>query len=201
METRNTTSGGTDSLGYDRKIDLKVLFEGRPSVLAIIGTLIRAVLLLAIAGFLVFYRIEKLIPLAEKLIPGEKIPWDVVHKISDYSVIGGCALAVLVLLHILKRVIQLKLTSYLVTTDRIEWERGLIRRKIDNIDLFRVRDIQLYRSLFELILGIGTIKLFTSDKSDPEFYLKSIRNPRRVYEMLKKASLDADRRRGVVHIE
>ena len=67
--------------------------------------------------------------------------------------------------------------------------------------MFRVIDLRLQRSLLDCIAGIGTVTLFTKDQTDPEFNFYKIRKPRRLYDILKKASLDADRKQGVIHIE
>ena len=67
--------------------------------------------------------------------------------------------------------------------------------------MFRVIDLRLHRSLLDCMLGIGTVTLITKDESDPEFSFKKIGRPRALYDILKKASLDADRKQGVIHIE
>jgi uncharacterized membrane protein YdbT with pleckstrin-like domain len=93
------------------------------------------------------------------------------------------------------------MTHYEVTAERIEWSRGIFDRRVDNLDMFRVIDLRLRRSLLDCILGIGTVGLITTDKTDPEFTFEKIRNSRRLYDVIKKASLDADRRDRVIHLE
>lgn len=90
---------------------------------------------------------------------------------------------------------------YEVTADRIEWSRGILDRRVDNLDMFRVVDLKLRRTLLDCIVGIGTVGLITNDKTDPEFTFEKIRNSRKLYDIIKKASLEADRQRGVVHLE
>ena len=194
MDINNKKNSDSISFGHDQEIDAKVLFKVSPSLLAIIGTFVYSIVLFGISVFLILFRIEAFLPM-------DSIPIQITNRIPQLRIVMGVILASVVVLHIITKIIIVKLTSYLVTTDRIEWERGLIRRRIDNIDLFRIYDMQLHRTLLELILRIGTIKLFTSDRTDPEFALKDIRSPRRLYNVLKKASLDSDRRRGVVHFE
>ena len=43
--------------------------------------------------------------------------------------------------------------------------------------------------------------LITKDKTDPEFEFQKVKKPRALYDVLKKASLEADRKQGVIHIE
>jgi membrane protein YdbS with pleckstrin-like domain len=116
-------------------------------------------------------------------------------------IIAGLGLAALVLSVFLMKVVKLKMTYYEVTVERIEWSRGILDRKVDNLDMFRVVDLKLRRSLLDCMLGIGTVGLITTDKTDPEFTFEKMRHSRRLYDTIKKASLAADRRDGVIHIE
>ena len=56
-------------------------------------------------------------------------------------------------------------------------------------------------SLLDCIVGVGTVALVTTDKTDPKFVFEKVRNCRLLYDSIKKASLEADRRTGVVHLE
>jgi len=120
---------------------------------------------------------------------------------GKYRLIAGLGLAALVLLILLLKMIKLKMTCYEVTADRIEWSRGIFDRKVDNLDMFRVIDLKMRRTLFDCIVGVGTVSLVTTDKTDPEFTFEKIRNSRRLYDIIKKASLKADKQRGVIHLE
>jgi hypothetical protein len=97
--------------------------------------------------------------------------------------------------------LRLKMTRYEVTADRIEYSRGLVERAVDNLDMFRVIDLKLRRSLLDCVLGIGRVELITTDKTDPEFAFEKMRHSRRLYDTIKKASLEADRRDSVIHLE
>jgi len=79
--------------------------------------------------------------------------------------------------------------------------RGIFDRHVDNIDMFRVIDLKLRRSLIECILGIGTVVIITKDESDPEFEFVKVRQCRYLYDTLKEAGLKADKKRGVLHLE
>jgi hypothetical protein len=118
-----------------------------------------------------------------------------------YRIVAGLGLAALVILILLMKMARLKTTCYEVSADRIEWSRGILDRSVDNLDMFRVIDLKLRRSLLDCIVGIGTVTIMTTDKSDPEFTFEKIRNPRKLYDVIKKASLDADRRSNAVHLE
>ena len=120
---------------------------------------------------------------------------------GEYRVIAGAGLGVLVVLIFILKVITLKMIYYEVSSERIEWSRGILDRRVDNLDMFRVIDLRLRRSLLDCILGIGTVSLITKDKTDPDFAFKKVRNCRKLYDIIKTSSLEADRRNGVIHLE
>jgi uncharacterized membrane protein YdbT with pleckstrin-like domain len=121
--------------------------------------------------------------------------------VGQYRVIAGLALGTVVVLILLLKVVKLKMVYYEVTDERIEWSRGILDRRVDNIDMFRVIDLKMRRSLLDCIFGVGTVALITTDKTDPEFVFEKMRHSRVLYDIIKRASLEADRRTGVVHLE
>ncbi len=114
---------------------------------------------------------------------------------------AGALFVVVALMKILYKALYLKSILYQITPDRIEWNRGVFNRKVDNLDMFRVIDIKLHRSLLDRLLGIGKVTLMTQDKTDPVFEFEKVRRPRELYDYIKSASLVADRKHGVVHLE
>jgi len=77
-------------------------------------------------------------------------------------------------------------TKYSLSEDRIFLETGLFTTNLDEILLYRIRDISLRITLWQRIFGVGTVKLVSSDKSTPELELKNIRHPRDVKELIHK---------------
>lgn len=177
----------------DTQDEESLRFEARPSLWALFGTIVRGLFLLAVALVFIFYPLERLF--SPELSDAQAITF------SRYRVIAGLVLVGLVVLNLFVRILWLKSIRYEVTTDRIEWSRGIFNRKIDNTDMFRVVDLKLRRSLLDCIVGTGSVSLETTDKTDPQFTFRKVKNPRRLYDVIKKASLDADQRRGVIHIE
>jgi len=211
----------------DKKTGDSTLFEGRPSLWAMTGSAIRGLFFLGIAAFLMFYPLEELsifqqienpaLPAGDALTEPaleSEIAEDAAEEASRltlseqqlllfrrYRIVAGLGLVILVMLILLMKMVKLKMTRYEVSAERIEWSRGILDRKVDNLDMFRVIDLKLRRSLFDCIVGVGMVALITTDKTDPEFTFEKIRNSRRLYDVIKKASLDADRRNRVVHME
>lgn len=213
--------------GQDKKQTDKLLFKGRPSLWGLTGAVIKGLVFLGLAVFLIVYPLEELSAfvlnetsvsddyseLTEELsdsgvaeaLPQEQPEFGLTDEqklmFGKYRVLAGSGIAVLVVLILLVKVIRLKCIYYQVSTDRIEYSRGILDRRIDNLDMFRVVDLRMRRSLFDCIFGIGTVTLITTDKTDPEFTFEKIHNCRRLYDIIKKASLDADQKQGVIHLE
>ncbi len=56
-------------------------------------------------------------------------------------------------------------TTYRVTDQRLVLTRGLFVRSVDEIELYRVKDVRLSYSLLNRIADIGTITLSSSDQT------------------------------------
>jgi membrane protein YdbS with pleckstrin-like domain len=181
----------------DEETDDNILFAGRPSLWGIASAMVKGSIFIVIAWLLVKFPLEDM---ANNLLD-LKLTENQAFAIGHYRVLAGFALGALVVLILLLKTLKLKMIRYEVTADRIEWSRGILDRRVDNIDMFRVIDLKMRRSLLDCILGIGTVALMTTDKSDPEFVFEKVRHSRDLYDIIKKASLEADRKTGVVHLE
>ena len=177
----------------DQQAPDNVLFRGRPSLWGLVGQAMRALFFLTIAAFLFVYPVEN--------VSWFELTGSQALSFAGYREMAAIALAALVTLGLLIKAVKLKMIYYEVTAERVEWGRVIFDRRVDNLDMFRVIDLRMRRSLLDCIFGIGTVTLITTDKTDPEFVFERIRRPRRLYDIIKKASLEADRRSGVVHLE
>ena len=174
-----------------------ILFAGRPSLWGLAPAVVKALLLLAVAWLLIKLPLESWANSVFAL----KLTANQAFAISRYRVMAGFGLGVVVVLILLLKALRLKMIYYEVNADRIEWNRGILDRRVDNIDMFRVIDLKMRRSLLDCLVGVGTVVLTTTDKSDPQFVFEKVRYCRDLYDAIKKASLDADRKTGVVHLE
>lgn len=78
----------------------------------------------------------------------------------------------------------LSFTKYSFSESRLFIEKGFFTTVHEELYLFRVRDIRVTRTLWDKIFGCGTVTLFSSDKSDPQLELRSIKDPMAVKEQL-----------------
>jgi membrane protein YdbS with pleckstrin-like domain len=91
-------------------------------------------------------------------------------------------------------------TRYRVTTRTIDIERGVLARKIDTIQLWRVRDVEFHQTLSQRMFGLGTIRLVTHDATNPETSLVGVADARTVFEEVKRAAEVAGQQRNVVGV-
>ena len=78
----------------------------------------------------------------------------------------------------------LSFSRYALSEDRLFTQTGALSLRDDELLLYRVRDISLTRSLGQRIFGVGTVTVYSSDKSSPEVMLKNVKNPYDVKELI-----------------
>lgn len=79
-----------------------------------------------------------------------------------------------------------KYQTYTLTTQRLRFERGVLNKTIDEIELYRIKDTQLHQTVIDRMLGIGTIEILSSDETNPRLFLPKIGSPAGVREQLRQ---------------
>jgi uncharacterized membrane protein YdbT with pleckstrin-like domain len=88
--------------------------------------------------------------------------------------------------------------TYRITTRRIVVESGVLSKKLEQIDLYRVADYTVERPFGQRIMGTGNLLLKTFDKTTPELNVMSIKTDVvRLYERVRAATEADKARRGV----
>jgi len=94
-----------------------------------------------------------------------------------------------------------KLTcKYQLTTQRFIHETGLLKRVTDRIEVIDIDDVSVEQRLIERLVGVGTIKLVSSDRSHPKLLMPGIENVKEVASQIDDLRRKERRRRGL-HIE
>ena len=85
-----------------------------------------------------------------------------------------------------KRILGMPLsfTRYAMSKDRLFLSEGFFSIKDDEILLYRVRDIDTSRNLWQRLFGVGTVVVMSSDKSMPTLVLKNIKDPIGIKELI-----------------
>jgi hypothetical protein len=111
------------------------------------------------------------------------------------------ALVVIAILVVLVPIVIQKTTRYRITNYRIDFERGVLSKNIDTLELWHVEDIQFHQSLWDRLLGVGVIRVISRDETTPVLILHGVPNPRPVFESLKQRIIAVKRQRGVVKMD
>ena len=89
---------------------------------------------------------------------------------------------------------------YLLSTQRFIHESGILRRVNNRIEVLDMDDITFEQGLLERFSGVGTIRIMSHDRSDPELELRGIEKVQEVARLIDDARLAERRRRGL-HVE
>jgi uncharacterized glyoxalase superfamily metalloenzyme YdcJ len=87
--------------------------------------------------------------------------------------------------------------EYVLTNERVKVIHGLLSRRIENFELVRIQDIDFKQNVGERMMGIGDIFIRGSDPSNPDVTLRNVAKPEEVYEILRRAWMDARKRHGL----
>jgi len=87
-------------------------------------------------------------------------------------------------------------TRYYLTGEKLIRIKGLFNTVEDEVKLYRVTDFALTRSFGQKILGLGTLKVLSSDKTCPTLDLLNIKKSNAVKELISKlVEEERDRKR------
>lgn len=75
------------------------------------------------------------------------------------------------------RYLNIRCTQYELTTQRLRTSHGILSKRIDELELYRVKDIALRKPLLMRLLRMGDIELTTSDHSSPMVLIRAVRQP------------------------
>lgn len=129
------------------------------------------------------------------LIAGFALGFD--GRMWFWALAANAALWIVLLL----RLVYLQLSvQYRLTAQRFVHERGLLWRQQDRIETIDIDDVTVRQGPVQRMLGVGTVRIVSSDQSTPEFVLVGIENVRQVATLIDDARRKERRKRGV-HIE
>jgi len=86
---------------------------------------------------------------------------------------------------------------YTITSERLKINTGLASKHVENFELIRIQDIDFKQGMGERMLGIGDINIRGHDPSNPDIVLRNVSKPEEVYEIIRKAWLEARKRHGL----
>ncbi|WP_294212011.1 PH domain-containing protein [uncultured Sphingomonas sp.] len=121
---------------------------------------------------------------------------------TGWLTILSCAIGVGLII-IAVRWLQNMSAAYEITDQRLIVKRGLIMKSIDEIELYRIKDVRVDFSVINQIADIGTITITSSDRTtqNMQFVLRDIPAARERREGIRKLVDRARRQRGVRELD
>jgi uncharacterized membrane protein YdbT with pleckstrin-like domain len=99
-------------------------------------------------------------------------------------IVGGLAIVPLGFAFV--RYLQTKFWRYELTTERLRIRSGILSRRTDEIELYRVKDYVLHEPLALRMFGLGDIALTTTDDANRNVLLRAIRRPDALRDEIRK---------------
>ncbi|MFL5307479.1 MAG: PH domain-containing protein [Polyangia bacterium] len=173
----------------------EVVWEGAPSVKALLGEITSTALfaiglpIVAGIGFAPFLSVMARLgrPMAETVAANR----------STLQTVFTVAVVVLVVARLARlawHVAVLRSHRYRVSNQRILLESGVLSKRIDEVDMRTIEDIEFQQGVLERMLGIGEIAIIAADKRMARFRLMGVENPRDVRELIRANAFQATQR-------
>ncbi len=96
--------------------------------------------------------------------------------------------------------IRTRSTRWKLTSRRIETETGLLSKRVDTLELWRIRDIEFTQSLMDRIAGVACLSITAHDGSSPVLQVRGLPGDRAVYDRLMSAVMVARQQRGIMNL-
>jgi membrane protein YdbS with pleckstrin-like domain len=115
-------------------------------------------------------------------------------SLPPWMALGPLALGLMVLLLVW---ITVKSSKYRLTTQRLFVRRGWWSRQLNELELYRVKDVVIDQGGLQRLLGYGTIRVLADDESIPEVDLVKVSRPIQIKELIRTQYRAARQREGV----
>ncbi len=163
--------------------DERIIFKGNPSPVAILGSLVLSVILFIglSVGLISFW---------------QKIPEGAARHVLFW-------VPLVPLLFSLGKWVGLKFHGYEITTERVKIIKGILAKRTDELELYRVKDTSLIEPFIYRMFSVGNISIVTGDQTTPNLELKAVKNAREIREHLRTSIEECRTRKraGIVELE
>ena len=91
-------------------------------------------------------------------------------------------------------------TTYHVAENVITIDSGFFRKVENDCYMYKVQDVEHTASIWERMVGLGTIVCYTGDTTHPKLLIEHIRNSKQIKEFILKESEEARLKRRTVNM-
>ena len=97
--------------------------------------------------------------------------------------------------------LKTRFTIYELTDQIYREKTGVLSQKIEELELYRVRDYSVDKPFLMRLFGLGNLTLITSDKTNPRVYMRAIRNVENVRDTFRKHVEEARKATGTKEVD
>lgn len=108
--------------------------------------------------------------------------------------------ALLLSLILLYRFVYLRRIRYRIGAEQLVSEHGIIRRKVDYMELYRIVDFQEHQSLLQQLCGLKTVSIFSMDRNTPRLELIGVRRSNDIVAVIRERVEYNKRKKGIYEI-
>ena len=90
------------------------------------------------------------------------------------------------LLWIVWNYLSVRCRVYELTTERLRLYEGVLNQKVDELELYRIKDTTMNRPFWLRVFGLSTLSLKTSDRTHPQVEIVAIADGTGLRETLRK---------------
>jgi uncharacterized membrane protein YdbT with pleckstrin-like domain len=171
----------------------QTVWTGTPSAALLVGHMIPAILGFVILPVLAYLAYSSL--MNSQHSPGLRSFVGANRAVIGYALVLVVALAFLPsLFRLAATIARVKSIRYTLSNQRLIIEKGFFSKTLEEIDMRYVDETQFSQGFLEGLLGIGEIRVVSSDKLAPNFVLLGIKDPRSVRELIRAHSYQASQK-------
>lgn len=94
-------------------------------------------------------------------------------------------LSVYVLINLFWQILKVWCITYEIDPEKLKYSSGIILRKHEFVENYRIKDFLIEKPLIYRIFGLGNLTIYTSDKTTPILHLYAIRKLEEKYQILR----------------
>ena len=91
-------------------------------------------------------------------------------------------------------------TKYMIKEDMITVDTGVFTKVENDCYMYKVQDVEHTASIWERMVGLGTIVCYTGDTTHPQLLIEHVRNSKQIKEFILKESEEARLKRRTVNM-
>lgn len=111
--------------------------------------------------------------------------------------LGAGIAAGLVLIYLLITIALIRTQVFEVTNERVKWRRGIITKRTDELELYRVMDATLVEPFLLRMVNAGNIEIRCSDATTPTLVLPAVKGAADLREKLRVSIENVRAKKGV----